>query len=99
MANFMQATSTLKLSMTGLARSRFETSLTSARAASAESASHVELEVLALPHVADAGVAHAVQRFDDHVALRIEHRRLEGHEDSGFVGLWHRRSFRSNGPD
>ena len=44
----------------------------------------LELEVLALPHVADAGVAHRVQRLGDRLPLRIEDRWLQRDEHSGF---------------
>ena len=44
----------------------------------------LELEVLALADVADARVAQRVQRVGDRLALRIEDRRLQCDEDSGF---------------
>src|SRR5215208_6463301 len=45
---------------------------------------NVELEVLALTDVADAGVAHRMQRFGDGASLRIEYGWLQGDEHSGF---------------
>ena len=54
------------------------------RAWSADFAAELELEILALPNVADAGVAHRVQRVGDGLTLRVEDRRFQGDEDSCF---------------
>ena len=54
--------------MTGLASSLSATSAASRFASSADAAP-LELEELALPHVADAGVAHRVQRLGDGASL------------------------------
>src|SRR3990170_3902471 len=44
----------------------------------------LHLEVLALAHVADAGVAHRVQRVGDGPALRVEDRGFQRHEYARF---------------
>ena len=66
--------------MTGLASSLSAASDASWRASSRAARVDVELEVLALPDVLHRAVAERVQRFGDGRALRIEDRRLEGHE-------------------
>ena len=47
----------------------------------------LELEVLALPHVADGAVAHRVQGIGDGLSLRIEDRGLQRHEYFGLHAL------------
>ena len=44
----------------------------------------LELDELALAHVADFGEAQAIERMSDGLALGIEHAVLERHVDSGF---------------
>src|SRR5215208_4706141 len=44
----------------------------------------LELEVLALTHVADARVPHRVQGVGNRVPLRVEHRRLQRDEYASF---------------
>src|SRR6185437_14469853 len=46
----------------------------------------IDLDVLALPNVADAGYSKALDGAFDGLALRIEHAVLEGNLDAGFHG-------------
>ena len=63
-----------------LASTLSATSPTSRFASSADAGVDLELEILALPHVADAGVAHRVQRVGDGAPLGIEDRGFQGDE-------------------
>ena len=79
----------VKVSITGLASS---VSASRATAASSTAVVDVELEVLALAHVAHAVDAQPAERADDRLALRVEDLRLEhdvddhaGHGNSSSV--------------